>query len=320
MKKLIFCICACIQFCGIHAQIITTIAGSGPWFGAGHGAFSGDGGPATNAEFFQPASLAFDNIGNLYIADEYNFRIRKIDTIGIINTIAGTGVSGYGGDDSIATVAKFCDLGFIKIGYDGNLYIPDICNNRIRKITLATNIITTYAGVGEKNCDGDTGIATSAKFNYPVGITFDHSGNLYFGDGCNHIDRINEVGNMARMAGSDSLDACCGDGGPAIAAKFGLPADISFDQKGNLFISDLNNDIIRKIDTSGNISRYAGTDTTFGYYGNGGPATLAQLFYPEGIVTDGDDNIFFSDEYSVLVETRIVAQRIFSDDFLENRY
>ena len=304
-------ICACTPSFWVHAQIISTVAGSGDWFGIGNGAFSGDSGQATDAQFFQPVSIAIDNVGNIYIADEYNFRIRKINTDGIINTIAGTGVSGYRGDDSLAINAKFCDLGYIKY-YNNNLYVPDVCNNRIRKINLTTGIITTVVGIGSSFCSRDTGLATNCFINYPFSVTFDNVGNLFLSDACNYVDKVNELGLMSRFAGSDSMDSYGGDGGQATNARFNHPVDIAFDPEGNLYISDLVSSTIRKIDTYGIITKYAGTDTVYGYTGDNGAATLSQLNFPEGIISDGEGNIFFSDENNNVIrkidhETKIIT-------------
>ena len=300
MKNVALLICALVFAGYIDAQIITTIAGSGPWFGPGHGAFSGDSGQATNAQFFQPVSLAIDSIGNIYIADGSNLRIRKINTSGIINTIAGTGAYGYGGDDSLATGAKFCDFGYITLGPDNCLYIPDICNNRIRKIDLATNIITTVAGNGLPYCNRDTGIATNAIFNYPFSVNFDKHRNLYFLDACNYIEKVNSTGAITRFAGIDSTNGYSGDNGSALLANLSHPIDATFDFNGNLYFGDVGNNVIRKIDTFGIITTCAGS-SIWGFSGDNGPATLAQFRGIEGIATDGAGNVFFADELNDVI-------------------
>jgi len=298
--RLIIILFVCVPAIQSGAQIITTIAGSGTLFGGGYGAFSGDGGLATDAQFFSPISVVVDNSGNIYIADEFNYRIRKINTHDTITTIAGTGIYGYGGDDSIATLAKFCDLSYIKIASDGNLYVPDVCNNRIRKINLATDIISTYAGDGTTFCN-DNDMATSASINYPFGVTFDNFNNFYLSDACDFVDKINLAGIMSRVAGSDSVDGYGGDGGQATNARFNHPVDIAFDNENNLYIVDAGNAEIRKVNTSGIITNYAGTPGVFGYFGDNGLATLAQLNYPEGIAIDGANNVFFSDCSNMVV-------------------
>jgi trimeric autotransporter adhesin len=141
-RKIVMLVCALAAFAGANAQTITTVAGSDTT------GFCGDGMPAIYTCLRNPSSLAIDTNGYIYIADEYNFRIRMVDTFGIVHTVAGNGVEGYRGDDSLATGAEFCDMFFIGLSPDGNVYVPDVCNNRIRKVDVATDIISTAVGIG----------------------------------------------------------------------------------------------------------------------------------------------------------------------------
>ena len=295
MKNVIISLVICLLAFRTDAQIITTIAG------IDSAGYFHDNGPAIHATLYQPIGIAIDSADNIYISDENNVRIRKINTSGIISTIAGTGVIGYRGDDSIATIAEFCDMAYLKCGYDGNLYIPDVCNNRIRKINLVTDTITTYAGNGVQGFETDDSLATKAQLWYPAGITFDNTGNLVFSEIGGRVYKINDANIMIRVAGGDSLAGYGGDGGPATNAQFNHPVDIAYDKVGNLYISDLDNYVVRKVDTFGIITVFAGTVGVFGYHGANGSATSAELGFPEGIIVDGLDNVFFSDEANNVV-------------------
>ena len=287
-------------------QTITTFAGSDTT------AYCGDGMPAKYTCLFGPTGLAIDAVGNVYIADSRNRRIRKVDTEGIVQTVAGNGVTGYRGDDSLATGAEFCDIFYIYFDLFLNIYIPDVCNDRIRKLDIFSGIITTAIGTGVLG-NSTTGVpATAAQLWYPFAITVNPAGHIVFSESSDRIFEVDDFGDLKLLAGSDSLGGFAGNGGPATAAILNHPADIAFDQWGNLYISDLDNGVVRMVDTLGLIHPFAGTDTTFGYSGDGGPATLARLGSPEGIVTDGAGNVYFSDEVNSAVrrvdhETHIIT-------------
>jgi len=158
-----------------QAQIINTIAGIGSL------GYSGDGGPALSAELNAPSTTALDDLGNVYIVDKENSCVRKVNTAGVITTVAGTGVAGYNGDNIPAIFAQLNTPWGIAIDHTGNIFIADRINYRLRKIDTS-GIITTIAGMGIKGFNGDGGLATSAQLNLPIGICFDTSGNLYFSD------------------------------------------------------------------------------------------------------------------------------------------
>ncbi|MFP5043030.1 T9SS type A sorting domain-containing protein [Parasediminibacterium sp. JCM 36343] len=236
--------------------IITTIAGNGKY------GYSGDGDSAINARLEGVVSLAFNSKGELYIADNYNNRIRMVDKKGIITTVAGTGAvgdgaGGYSGDGGLAVNARLSNPSGIIFDSKDNLYIADSYNNRIRKIDT-NGIISTIAGsgpIGFGNGDfsGDGGLAVVAKLYSPIGIALDKNGNIFFSDGSNRIRKIDETGIITTIAGSGKLGfngGHSGDGGLATSATLNHPEGIAFDSDGNLFIADWHNNVIRKVSFS----------------------------------------------------------------------
>jgi len=224
--------------------IITTIAGTGV------SGYSGDGGEATSAQLYVPRGIAIDSSGNLYIADQWNHRIRKITPAEIITTVAGTGTSGYSGDGGSATLARLYNPVGVAIDSSGNLYIGDGSNGRVRKIS-PSGIITTVAGNGIWGYSGDGGSATSAQLNYPTGVVIDSSGNLYIADTYNNrIRRVDTSGIITTVAGN-GIAGYSGDGGSATSAQFYYPFGVATDSSGNLYIGDYYNHRIRKILFSG---------------------------------------------------------------------
>ena len=269
------------------AGIITIFAGTGT-IGS-----SGDGGPATAAEFNQPGAITTDTFGNVYIGDAGNGKIRKVDVItGIITTFAGT-VPGYGGDGGPATAAMLnCPDGFHFDKY-GNLYVADYCNDRIRKINTS-GIITTIAGNGIMASAGDGGPATAAECYPDYNMCMDAIGDLFFCDNANStIRKIDTSGIISTIAG-DSTGAYTysGDDVPALGAPMG-PGAITFEENGLLLISDNYNNRIRMVDSSGIIHTIVG-DGIMGSTGDGGPATTSELDGPVGIVFDQCGNLYIA--------------------------
>ena len=269
--------------------IITTVAGNGK---AG---YSGDGGPATSAELFNPTGVAVDGLGNIYIADKYNNRIRKVSTSGTISTVAGNGKAGYSGDGGSATSAELFNPTGVAVDGLGNIFIADRNNNKIRKVS-ASGIISTVAGGGHNGL-GDGSAATNAVLKSPYCVAVDSSGNIYIADGDNlRIRKVSISGIINTVAGNGTA-GYSGDGGPATSAELGVQAGVAVDDSGNIYLVDYNNIRIRKVSTSGIISTVAGNGTT-GYSGDGGPATSAELNYPNGVAVDGSGNIYIADYYN----------------------
>ncbi|MBI4764608.1 MAG: carboxypeptidase regulatory-like domain-containing protein [Deltaproteobacteria bacterium] len=268
--------------------IITTLAGNNQWY------FSGDGGPATQAGLGNPTAVAVDDAGNVYIAASY--RIRKVNSGGIITTIAGNGQSGYNGDGIPATQASFSTPSGIFVDPAGNLYLADSSNNRIRKVDT-NGIITTVAGNGQLGFSGDGGPAVQAKLWGPCSVALDDNGNIYISDAVNHrIRKVDTSGIITTVAGNGQ-QGFSGDGGPAIQAQFNNLRGISVDGVGNIFLSDRNNERIRKVNTSGIITTIAGSGIQ-GYGGDGGPAPQGALNYPEGVAIDSQGNIYIAEMFN----------------------
>jgi sugar lactone lactonase YvrE len=267
--------------------IITTVAGNGT------SGYSGDSGSATNAELNEPYGVALDGFGNIYIADFGNGRIRKVNTSGIITTVAGNGTYGYSGDNGPATNAQLQAPSGVALDASGNIYIADIGNDRIRKVNTS-GVITTVAGNGTYGYSGDNGSATNAELNEPLGMAVDASGNLYIADEANNrIRKVGPSGIITTVAGYGPT-GFSGDNGPATGAELWYPSGVALDASGNLYIADQNNDRIRKVNASGIITTIAGNGT-FGYSGNNGPATSAELDLPVGVTLDCSGNLYIAD-------------------------
>jgi hypothetical protein len=278
---------------GVKAQYISTMAGDGYGAATGSGAYSGDGGLAIYARLYSPTAVTFDGAGNVYIADYGNHVVRKVGTTGIISTIAGTNVGGFS-SDTVATASKLNHPAGVAVDVNGNVYIADRANNMIRKVTPGGKI-TTYAGTGMAAYGGDNGAATAAQLSDPQGVAVDAAGNLYIADaGNNVIRKINPAGLITTVAGN-GVAGYSGDAGLATAARLYTPTGVAIDGFGNLYIADMLNNVVRKVNTSGVISTIAGNNS-LGYSGDNGAAVAAKLHYPSSVSVVGQKTVYIADE------------------------
>ena len=267
---------------------ITTVVGTG------QGGYSGDGGPATAAKIAGPQQIVLDGAGNLY-EGEQNGVVRKVDTAGIITTVAGNGTFGHSGDGGPATAAAMGSPAGIALGPGGIMYIADQSFNMIRKVD-GSGTISTFAGGGSPaDGIGDGGPATSAKFDGPGALLVDGAGNLLIADSYhNRIRRVDSSGNITTVAGGGSPATGNGDGGPATSAMFNSPQGLLLDPAGDLYISDQES-LVRKVDTSGIVTTVAGTISPSAGIGDGGPATSASVSLPFFLAMDPAGNLFIAD-------------------------
>jgi sugar lactone lactonase YvrE len=306
--------------------LITTVAGDGV------PGYSGDGGPATSAKLFFPRDVAVDGSGNIFIVDSGNCVIRKVTaSTGIISTVAGTPPDSSGnyycdfsGDGGPATGAQLYPIflsspaGGVAVDSSGNIFIADTGNGVIRKVTAATGIISTVAGIVESvvvGGSGDGGPATSATFNSPYAVAVDNSGNIFIADTWDYA--VREVmafnGNIYTVAGNLTAGrGFSGDGGPAGSAQIGNIFGLFLDPAGNLFIPDADECVIREVSgTTGIISTVAGTpnptgDYLCGYSGDGGPALCAVFVNPSAGAADTSGGLVVLDNTRVRTVANLV--------------
>jgi uncharacterized protein (TIGR03437 family) len=276
-----------------HAQVvpgyyITTVVG------VGSAGMSGDGGAGVSAQLQSPASVAGDEFGNLYVADTFNDRIRKVTPDGAIATFAGGAGTGYSsGDGGAATSAGLSHPNGVALDRSGTPYIADTVGNTVRKVS-AGGTITRVAGTGAAGFSGDGGAAADAALNTPIGVALDAAGNLYIADTMNQrIRRVGTDGKITTVAGNGSA-GFYGDGGAATDASLNRPQQVTLDSGGNLYIADTFNHRIRKVTPDGAIRTIAGNGIARDS-GDGGPATAASLNYPKGIAIDASGNLFIAD-------------------------
>ena len=304
-----------LYFCDWNARIrkveaatgiITTVAGTGLT------GFTGDGGPATGAELGGPGDLAVDPAGNIYFADTRNYRIRKISAdTGIIGTIAGNGSQLDTGDGGLAIEAGIGIPSGPAVDEAENLYFTNGAD-RVRRIDAKTGVITTIAGAGGSYHSGDGGPAVLAQLDQPSSVAIARNGDIYVAArGENRVRKIDGgTGIITTVAGSSpGADSGVlniwvyeggfgGDGGPATDALLNDPEDIALDEAGNLYISDVFNYRIRRVEAiTGMITTIAGTGVR-GFSGDNGLAVQAQITTPSGIVTGKDGKIYFGDLFN----------------------
>ena len=268
--------------------IISTIGGTGVY------GFSGDGGPATNAEIGLVNSIVIDSAGNIYLSDESNNRVREIDVTGNINTIAGDSTYGYHGDAVQATSTSLWGPQGIALDNSGNLFIADYGNNRIRKVD-ASGMITTVCGTCTAGYNGDNIMATDAQLNRPYGLFFDKNNDLILSDAANYrIRKITEGTGLITTIAGTGTSSYDGDGGMATDADIKSPTTLLVDNEGNIFFGDIHSYVVRRISTTGIISTIAGTGQ-YGYNGDNIPATDAQLNTPVSLAIDARGDIYIAD-------------------------
>ncbi len=298
---------------GGQTGVISTIAGNG-----GKG-FSGDGGPATAAQLNLVSQIvprvAADAFGNVYFADVGNHRVRRVDRNGVITTVAGNGAPGFSGDGGPATAAQLLGVGGLAVDGQGNLFIADIGNHRIRRVAL-TGLISTVAGMSPRTGTfaGDGGPATSAELNLPVDVAVGPGGNLYIADTGNYrVRKVGADGTITTVAGNGGTGVT-GDRGTATEAQLS-PAAVDVDASGNLYVLDSIGSSfsgflsfrnrVRRVDTNGIITTVAGVHPPdfdpLEPIGDGGPATAAKLLAPQDIAVDSDGNLYISDALLQLV-------------------
>ncbi|MCY4566656.1 MAG: hypothetical protein OXE40_19510, partial [Gammaproteobacteria bacterium] len=262
-----------------------------------------DDGPATDALFRVPTGVAVDATGNLYIADLGNNRVRRLDAVtGIVATVAGTGEGSFGGDGGPAVDAHLFTPRRVALDANGNLYVAEVQNSRVRRVEAATGVISTVAGTGATGFSGDGGPAVDASLDRPAGLGLDASGNLYIADtGNQRIRRVDAAtGVMSTFAGTGEGDFG-GDDGPAVDAQLRTPTGVAVDANGNVFIADLYNHRIRRVDAdTGVITTVAGTGIE-GFGGNGGPAVDALLSMPSDLSVDANGNLYIVDSNNLRI-------------------
>jgi uncharacterized protein (TIGR03437 family) len=265
--------------------IIQTIAGTGqPGFGV-------EGDLATSVEFNYPRDIFLEQSGSLLVLDTNNNRLRRFTPGGRMTTVAGSGVLGFYGDQQPAIQAQFASPWGFAVDRQGNIYIADTRNDRVRRIGM-DGIVTTIAGQSVAGFSGDSGPAAFASLNKPTAVAVDNAGNIYIADTMNHrIRRINPQGVITTIAGMMG-NGFSGDGGPATQARLNMPESLAIDAAGNIYFADTENHRVRRISPQGIITTVAGSSPAAG---DGGPAANALLFQPSGVAFDASGNLYISD-------------------------
>jgi trimeric autotransporter adhesin len=252
----------------------------------------GDGGPATSAVAFV-FNVAVDAAGNVYFSDSGNLRIRKIDTAGILSTVAGGGAGATLGDGGPATSVALKAPDGVAVDSTGNVYFADVTDHRVRKVTPA-GIITTVAGNGTAGFAGDGGPGSNSQLNTPHGLAVDNAGNLYIADTLNYrIRKVTPAGIITTVAGNGQVVLQM-DGGQATASSM-APWYVALDAAGNLYFAEPGDQCVRMVSTSGVVSTVAGMIDMFGFSGDGGPGNKALLNANQTIALDASGNLYVAD-------------------------
>ncbi len=279
----------------VTSGVIDAVAGNGT-----NSTFSGDNGPAIAASLYSPRDTAIDSAGNVYIADAYNNRVRKVSG-GVITTIAGTGAQSFSGDNGPATAAALDTPQAVAVDAAGNVYIADYGNDRIRMVSASNGNISTIAGGGTPaSPPGDGGSATGASLQSPTGVALDAAGNLYIADSGHHrVRKVTTPSNVGTsiittVAGNGS-PGFSGDGGAATAASLSSPQGLALDGAGNLYIADFGNVRVRKVRAgTGVINTIAGSGFQ-GFSGDGGPATQASFSSLSDVAVNAGGDVLIAD-------------------------
>lgn len=304
-----------LYFCDTNNHVIRKIASNGTITtvaGSGKKGYAGDGGPALKAELNEPYEVRFDKYRNLYFVERMNHIVRRVDAkTNIITTVAGTGQSGFSGDGGLAQKAMLNQPHSIQFDRAGYLYICDILNHRIRKVDPKTNVITTFAGTGEKAPTPDGAKLAGTPLNGPRAIDFDRDGNLWLAlrEG-NAVYKLNlKTGTIQHIAGTGK-PGFTGNGGPAKAATLSGPKGLSIGPDGNVYLADTESHSIRMIDVrQQTIELIAGT----GQKGDGpdGDPLACKMARPHGVFVDRDGKIYVGDSeaHRVRVVSRIKPRK-----------
>ena len=288
---------------------ITTLVGTGI------SGFGGDDAISTQATLSFPMGIAADVIGNLFIADTNNHRVRRVDaSTGVITTIAGIGEPGFSGDGGSAIEANLNSPKDVAVDAFGNLFVADMGNHRIRRIKADTGIISTIAGDGLPRFSGDGDNGTEASLSHPAGLALDASGNIYIADTDNHrIRRVDPAAGVITTVAGTGLPGFIGDGGISTQASLNRPEGLALDGDGNLYIADTNNHRIRRVEDSTGIITTIGGSGVRGPSEDGTIATQFRLSSPRDLALDAAGNLFIADmannqihkiEAASLVDTR----------------
>ena len=272
-----------------HTGLITTVAGTG------EPGYSGDGGPAVQATLYEPYSLALDADGSLYIVDRLNAVIRRVDSAGLITTVAGTGEPGYSGDGGPGPRARMREPNDCFLDGKGGLLIADIQDQRVRRLDIATGVIATFAGNGEKARAGDGLPAAEASILGARAVCMDASGSVYIAEReGNGVRVVTPDGIMGTIAGASAELGYSGDGGPALESTWAGPKGIRCDPRGNIIVTDTENHAIRRIDA---VTRVVTTIAggQLGGHGDLGPAIAAGMDRPHGCEIAPDGSIYIAD-------------------------